>query len=92
MSFSVATNFFWAGVLTLFFPHLKNDLGPTGALGLFAGFNVVALVMIFLWVPETAQRTLEELDYICEWASHELDLVSSNEANEQQSRCPLDVT
>jgi hypothetical protein len=24
----------------------------------------VALIMIFLWVPETKQRTLEELDYI----------------------------
>ena len=29
------------------------------------GFNLVALLMIFLWVPETKQRTLEELDYIC---------------------------
>lgn len=91
MSFSVATNLFWAGVLTLVFPHLKDDLGPTGALGLFAGFNIVALVMIFLWVPETAQRTLEELDYICEWTSHELDF-GDNEANEQQSRCLLDIT
>ena len=26
----------------------------------------MAFVMIFLWVPETKQRTLEELDYICE--------------------------
>jgi len=26
--------------------------------------NVLALLMIFLWVPETKQRTLEELDYI----------------------------
>lgn len=25
--------------------------------------------MIFLWVPETKQRTLEELDYICESAT-----------------------
>jgi hypothetical protein len=25
---------------------------------------VIALVMIFFWVPETKQRTLEELDYI----------------------------
>ncbi|MCJ1470762.1 hypothetical protein MMC07_009409 [Pseudocyphellaria aurata] len=64
MSFSVATNLFWAGVLTVVFPHLLDVLGPTGVLGLFAGFNIVALVMIFLWVPETAQRTLEELDYI----------------------------
>lgn len=30
----------------------------------FSGLNVTAMVMIFLWVPETKQRTLEELDYI----------------------------
>lgn len=29
-----------------------------------SGLNVTALVMIFLFVPETKQRTLEELDYI----------------------------
>lgn len=93
MSFSVATNFFWAGVLTVVFPHLMDDLGPTGVLGLFAGFNLVALVMIFLWVPETALRTLEELDYICEWRVHKLDLlIFKDEANEQQLRCLLDVT
>lgn len=93
MSFSVATNFFWAGVLTVVFPRLMNDLGPTGALGLFAGFNIVALVMIFLWVPETAQRTLEELDYICEWAIHKIDSVGSDGgANDQQLHCQLDVT
>lgn len=26
--------------------------------------------MIFLWVPETKQRTLEELDYICNSSPH----------------------
>ena len=26
---------------------------------------MIAFVMIFLWVPETKQRTLEELDYVC---------------------------
>lgn len=30
----------------------------------FRALNVTAFVMIFLWVPETKQRTLEELDYI----------------------------
>lgn len=30
----------------------------------YAGLNVVAFVMIFLLVPETKQRTLEELDYV----------------------------
>lgn len=32
--------------------------------GFYAGTNVIAFIMIFLWVPETKQRTLEELDYI----------------------------
>jgi hypothetical protein len=35
-----------------------------GAFGFYAAMNVLALCMIFLWVPETKQRTLEELDYI----------------------------
>ena len=67
MSISVATNLFWAAVLTVVFPRLTNVFGWSGALAFFAGLNVVAFVMIFLWVPETKQRTLEELDYICEF-------------------------
>ena len=30
-----------------------------------SALNVTAFVMIFLFVPETKQRTLEELDYVC---------------------------
>lgn len=30
----------------------------------YAGFNVVAFVMILFWVPETKQHTLEELDWV----------------------------
>jgi hypothetical protein len=37
---------------------------PQGAFGFYAGLNAVAFVMIFLWLPETKQRTLEELDYV----------------------------
>ncbi len=37
---------------------------PQGAFGFYAGLNLVAFVMIFLWLPETKQRTLEELDYV----------------------------
>ena len=29
-----------------------------------SGLNVAALIMIFFFVPETKQRTLEELDYV----------------------------
>lgn len=64
MSLSVAVNLFFAGILTLIFPQMTSVFGATGALGFFSGLNVLALIMIFLWVPETKQRTLEELDYI----------------------------
>ena len=64
MSWAVATNLFWASVLSITFPKILASLGIVGAFCLYAGFNLVATVMIFLWLPETKQRTLEELDYI----------------------------
>lgn len=64
MAWAVATNFFWAAVLTLTFPTMLEVLGAQASFGFYAGTNVLALIMIFLWVPETKQRTLEELDYV----------------------------
>ncbi|KAK5079071.1 hypothetical protein LTS08_003778 [Lithohypha guttulata] len=64
MGWAVATCLFWAGVLGLTFPKILQAFGPTGAFGFFAALNMIAFVWIFLWVPETKQRTLEELDYI----------------------------
>ncbi|KAL3418234.1 sugar transporter [Phlyctema vagabunda] len=64
MSWAVATNNFWAAVLSLTFPRLLRTFKPQGAFGFYAGLNVVALIAIFLFLPETKQRTLEELDYV----------------------------
>lgn len=64
MGWAVATCLFWACVLTLFLPLMLTAMGTTGVFGFYAGTNVIAFIMIFLWVPETKQRTLEELDYI----------------------------
>ncbi|KAF4334474.1 sorbitol transporter [Fusarium beomiforme] len=64
MSWAVATCLFWAAVLSITFPLMLARLHAIGAFGMYAGFNIVALVMIFLLLPETKQRTLEELDYI----------------------------
>ncbi|KAH6662990.1 hypothetical protein B0J14DRAFT_570681 [Halenospora varia] len=64
MGWAVATCLFWACVLTMFLPLMLSAMGTTGVFCFYAGTNIVALVMIFLWVPETKQRTLEELDYI----------------------------
>ncbi|KAI0847238.1 hypothetical protein F5Y00DRAFT_242063 [Daldinia vernicosa] len=64
MGFAVATCLFWAAVLSMTFPFILDRLHTVGAFGLYAGFNFVALIMIFFLVPETKQRTLEELDYV----------------------------
>lgn len=64
MGWAVATCLFWAAVLSVSFPAILASLGQVGAFCLYAGFNICALVMIFFLVPETKQRTLEELDYI----------------------------
>ncbi|KAJ2969943.1 hypothetical protein NQ176_g8414 [Zarea fungicola] len=64
MGFAVATCLFWAAVLGTSFPFLLHEAKPVGAFGVYAGFNVIAFVLIFLFVPETMQRTLEELDWI----------------------------
>jgi hypothetical protein len=64
MGWAVATCLFWAAVLSISFPLILHAFTPTGAIGFYAALNVVAFIMIFLWLPETKQRTLEELDYI----------------------------
>ncbi|KAI8935650.1 hypothetical protein NX059_007176 [Plenodomus lindquistii] len=64
MSWAVATCLFWAAVLSITFPRMLSAMTPTGAFGFYAGLNLIALCLIFLFVPETKQRTLEELDYI----------------------------
>lgn len=64
MSWAVATNNFWASVLSLTFPRMLIAMTATGAFGFYAGLNLVALVLIFMFVPETKQKTLEELDYV----------------------------
>jgi len=64
MAFAVATCLFWASVLSLTFPRMVLAFTITGAFGFYAGLNAIAFCMIFLWLPETKQRTLEELDQV----------------------------
>lgn len=64
MSWAVATCLFWAAVLSITFPRLLRAFHPVGAFIFYAALNLTALVLIFLFVPETKQRTLEELDYV----------------------------
>ena len=64
MSWAVATCLFYAAVLSISLPAILQVFTVVGTFGFYAGLNVVAFVLIFHFVPETKQRTLEELDYI----------------------------
>lgn len=59
MSWAVCTNNFWATVVSLTFPRQLRAFGSVGAFAFYAALNAVAFVMIFLWLPETKQKSLE---------------------------------
>lgn len=64
MGWGVATCLFWAAVLGMTWPRMKTALTPTGAFGFYAGLNFTAFWLIFFFLPETKQLTLEELDSV----------------------------
>ncbi|KAL4919186.1 hypothetical protein BDW62DRAFT_46349 [Aspergillus aurantiobrunneus] len=64
MAWAVAINNTFAGVLSLTFPRMRTVMTPTGAFGFYAGLNLIAWAMIFCFVRETKQLTLEELDQV----------------------------
>ncbi|KAM0419063.1 hypothetical protein ACHAPT_012002 [Fusarium lateritium] len=64
MAWAVCINNTFAGVLGLTFPKMQNVMTPTGAFGFYAGLNLVAWFMIFCFVRETKQMTLEEIDQV----------------------------
>ncbi|WRT68778.1 uncharacterized protein IL334_005758 [Kwoniella shivajii] len=64
MAWSVSVCLGFSSILSLTFPRMLRALTPPGAFGAYAAFNVIALVLIFFFVPETKQLTLEELDTV----------------------------
>ncbi|OTA89268.1 hypothetical protein M434DRAFT_79571 [Hypoxylon sp. CO27-5] len=63
-AFAIAINLLFAGLIQMFFPSIYAGLHDGGSLGLFAGLNFLALVLVFLFVEETKRRSLEDLDLI----------------------------
>jgi hypothetical protein len=61
-SSSMAITNIFAAILSLTFPWLLSTLGSTGSFLLYAFLNVAAWFLVFFLVPETKQKTLEELD------------------------------
>lgn len=70
MAWAVATNNFWAAILSLTLPRMLIAMTATGVFCFYAGLNLVALALIFLFMPETKQKSLEELDYVFAVPTH----------------------
>ncbi|KAL8281873.1 hypothetical protein RB597_009543 [Gaeumannomyces tritici] len=64
MSLATATTWFFNFVLSVTWPSMLGAFGPQGAFGWYAGWNVVGFFAVLLLVPETKERTLEELDAV----------------------------
>merc|ERR1711964_394611 len=64
MAWAVCVNNTFAGVLSLTFPRMRTWVTQTGAFGFYAGLNLIAWFLIFAFVRETKQLTLEELDQV----------------------------
>jgi hypothetical protein len=52
-SLAVATNLFWAGILSLTVPRMVGAWGGLGAFVFYAGLNVLSFVLIFFLMPGT---------------------------------------
>ena len=63
-AFTICVNNAVSSALGLTFPSLLAKVTPTGAFCLYAGLNMLSFTVIFFVVPETKQRTLEELDVV----------------------------
>lgn len=64
MSLAVATANIFAAVLSATFPALLSGLGSEGTFELYAALNMLALLLVYLFVRETKKRTLDELDEV----------------------------
>ncbi|KAI9902378.1 hypothetical protein N3K66_001730 [Trichothecium roseum] len=81
MAWAVCINNTFAGILGLTFPRMTTVMTPTGAFGFYAGLNLIAWFMIFCFVRETKQLTLEELDQVfsvptSQFISHEIKVTA----------------
>ncbi|KAJ4333188.1 hypothetical protein N0V87_007825 [Didymella glomerata] len=64
MAWAVCINNTFAGILGLTFPRMTTVMTQTGAFGFYAGLNLIAWFMIFCFLRETKQLTLEEIDQV----------------------------
>ncbi|KAL3486509.1 hypothetical protein BJX62DRAFT_241931 [Aspergillus germanicus] len=64
MSWATATTWCFNFILSFTWPMLLRAFKPQGAFGWYAGWCLIGWVLVLLFVPETKELTLEELDRV----------------------------
>lgn len=64
MSLATATTWFFNFVLSVTWPSLVKAFKPQGAFAWYGGWNLIGFFAVLFFVPETKERTLEELDQV----------------------------
>lgn len=64
MSLATATTWFFNFVLSVTWPSLLAAFTPQGAFSWYAGWNIIGFFLVLFFVPETKEKTLEELDSV----------------------------
>ncbi|RSM06022.1 hypothetical protein CEP52_005957 [Fusarium oligoseptatum] len=63
-SVAISINLLFAGILTILIPSINREFKIEGTLGFFAGMNVIAFILVWLFVEETKRLPLEELEKV----------------------------
>ncbi|KAI0974943.1 sugar transporter-domain-containing protein [Xylaria arbuscula] len=64
MSLATATTWFFNAVVSITWPALVQAWTNAGAFSWYAAWNLVGWVFVLLFLPETKEKTLEELDAV----------------------------
>lgn len=64
MSLATATTWFFNFVLSVTWPSMLQAFEPQGAFGFYAAWNIIGFFGVLFFVPETKEKTLEELDAV----------------------------
>jgi MFS family permease len=69
MAVPVLTQWIANAVVVLFFPYAFNQIGKAITFGFLAAMAIVQAAVTWLWVPETKNKTLEEIERAWEEAA-----------------------
>lgn len=73
---SSSFHLFCTFVMVRFFPDMLRNLGKDGTFYFFTGCTLFSAIFVYIWLPETKGKTLEEMEQLFKSKRHHRDNVS----------------